>query len=243
MDIAETASYRIRVWDAPTRLFHWLLLVAVSIAIASGVVGGSWMSLHGKAGLAVVGLLVFRLVWGFVGNRYARFSSFFPLPSQLLNYLHGGWHGVGHNPLGALSVLAMLVLLSLQVGTGLFGNDEIAFTGPLVSLVSDALSLRLTGLHRLLSNVLFVLLGLHLAAILFYTLVKKDNLIKPMLTGFKDIQGHQVDADPKPAGWIALVAALAVSVIFVCLASGGLLGKTSAPSSAAPPTSTPKPAW
>jgi cytochrome b len=240
----ETVPQRVRLWDAPTRVFHGLLLVAVVTAIVSGVVGGNWMELHGKVGLAIAGLLMFRLVWGFVGNRYARFASFFPLPSRLLNYLHGEWRGLGHNPLGALSVLAMLTLLSLQVGTGLFGTDQIAFTGPLISLVSDALSLRLTGLHRLLSNVLFVLLGLHLGAILFHTLIKKDNLIKPMLTGFKDITGHRTDdADPKPAGWVALAGALVVAVMLVCLASGVLLGKISGPTSAVPQTSTPKPAW
>jgi len=258
MDNADTNLQRIRLWDVPTRLFHWLLLLAVVTAVVSGMVGGDWMALHGMAGLLILGLLAFRLIWGFVGNRYARFVNFFPWPSRLLSYLHGRWHGLGHNPLGALSVFAMLALLSLQVGTGLFSNDEIAFTGPLFGIVSDALSLRLTGLHRLLSGVLLGMLGLHLAAVMFYTFVKKDNLIKPMLTGFKDRIDHQTDAtedagedadadaQPKSSGWIALGIALAVAAIAACLASGILLRK--APTQTLTPNSTQtsapsQPAW
>jgi len=250
MNNATANPLRIRLWDVPTRLCHWLLLVAVVTAIVSGMVGGDWMELHGRAGLSIVGLLAFRLMWGFVGNHYARFVNFFPVPSRLLSYFYGRWHGLGHNPLGALSVFAMLALLLLQVSTGLFGNDEIAFTGPLVNLVSEALSLRLTGLHRLLSSVLLGLLILHLAAVLFHTFVKKDNLIKPMLTGFKDSKDHQTDTDtdtePKSAGWVALSSALAVAAMAVCLASGVLLCKASAKSVMphATQTSMPtKPAW
>jgi cytochrome b len=218
-----TDSQRISLWDLPTRLFHWLLLLAVGTAIASGSVGGNWMELHGRAGLAIVALLVFRLVWGFAGNHYARFASFFPLPSRLRSYLRGQWRGLGHNPLGALSVLALLGVLSLQVGTGLVSNDEIAFTGPLVSLVSEAMSLRLTGLHHQLSNVLFVLLGLHVAAIFFHLWIKKDNLIRPMVTGFKNVEQGLEIVESQPAPWPALVTALMTAASAAYLASGRLL--------------------
>lgn len=245
MNHTEETKQRIRLWDVPTRLFHWLLVAAVVTAITTGLVGADWMDLHGMAGLAIVGLVVFRLVWGFVGNRHARFSSFVPSRAKLLSYLRGRWQGLGHNPLGAFSVLALLGLLSLQVGTGLFSNDEIAFSGPLASLVSEALSLRLTGLHRQLSTALFVLLGLHVVAILFHTWIKKDNLIQPMVTGFKDVKTSPANAASEPAGWTALICALVVAASAVYLASGALLPKTSAKAAApaAQPTATPKPSW
>lgn len=245
MNNTEETKQRIRLWDVPTRLFHWLLVAAVATAITSGLVGADWMDLHGMAGLAIVGLVAFRLVWGFVGNHHARFSSFVPSRPQLLSYLRGRWQGLGHNPLGAMSVLALLGLLSLQVGTGLFSNDEIAFTGPLASLVSEALSLRLTGLHHQLSTALFVLLGLHVVAILSHTWIKKDNLIKPMVTGFKEVKTSQSDAASEPAGWTALICALVVATSAVYVASGALLPKASAKAAApaAQETTTPKPSW
>jgi cytochrome b len=233
----------IQLWDWPTRMFHWLLVAAVSIAIASGLVGGSWMDVHGKAGLTICGLLVFRLIWGFVGNHYARFSSFVPSPRRLLAYLRGSWQGLGHNPLGALSVLALLGLLSLQVGTGLVSNDEIAFTGPLAGLVSESLSLRLTGLHHLLAKLLFVLLGLHVLAIYFHTLVKKDNLVKPMLSGRKQVDSNHPEVPPHKSAWQRLLLGLTLATGAVYLASGAALGKEPASVAPAKQSTAPKPAW
>jgi len=177
---------RARVWDLPLRVFHWSLVVAVTAAVVTAKLGGAWMAWHGRAGLAIVALLVFRLVWGVAGGRTARFASFAPSPSRLRDYARGRWRGTGHNPLGALSVFAMLGLLALQAGTGLFGNDDIAFTGPLNRFVDDALGARLTGWHRWLADGLFVLLGLHLAAIAFHELIKRHRLIKAMWTGWID---------------------------------------------------------
>jgi cytochrome b len=240
-------TQRIKLWDAPTRLFHWSLVAAIAAALVTGLVGGNWMELHGKAGLFISGLLVFRLVWGFVGNRYARFVHFIPTPSRVLAYVRGHWQGMGHNPLGALSVLALLLLLTAQVGTGLFGNDEIAFTGPLAARVSEALSLRLTHWHHGLAKLLYLLLGLHVAAIAFYRLVKKDDLVKPMLTGFKDVTdpGTLHDA-PAAASWAWLLALL-LAVVVVVLLSGTLLPHEAPPpvSSTAPAVQpvAPKPAW
>ncbi len=115
---------RIRLWDLPTRLFHWLLVILVLTSFISGKIGGNAMDWHGKFGLAILGLLTFRLVWGIVGSTYARFASFFPTPASVLAYLRGQWRGVGHNPLGALSVFSLLGLLAFQVASGLFGNDD-----------------------------------------------------------------------------------------------------------------------
>lgn len=214
--LAETT--RIALWDLPVRIFHWSLLAAVGTAIVTGQIGGEWMGAHGKAGLCIIGLVVFRIVWGFLGSTYARFSTFVPTPGQLQTYLRGQWHGIGHNPLGALSVLALLGLLALQAGTGLFGNDDIAFTGPLAALVSEALSYKLTGWHHQLSNLLYVLLGLHVAAIAFYVAIKKDNLVKPMLTGWKDVAPHATP--PRNANPLALL----VSVLLALGAAYGASG-------------------
>jgi cytochrome b len=240
-------TQRIKLWDAPTRLFHWSLVAAIAAALVTGLVGGNWMELHGKAGLFISGLLVFRLVWGFVGNRYARFVHFIPTPSRVLAYVRGHWQGMGHNPLGALSVLALLLLLTAQVGTGLFGNDEIAFTGPLAARVSEALSLRLTHWHHGLAKLLYLLLGLHVAAIAFYRLVKKDDLVKPMLTGFKDVTDPSTLRDAPDAAWWIWLLALALAVAAVLILNGTLLPQeVPAPAAASAPAVqpvAPKPAW
>lgn len=248
MNQSVAATRRIKLWDLPTRLFHWLLVAAVATALFTGLRGGNAMELHGKAGLAIGGLLVFRLVWGFVGNRHARFASFVPTPASVRAYVRGQWRGIGHNPLGALSVLALLLLLCLQVGSGVFGNDEIAFSGPLAARVSEDLSLWLTGWHHRFANVLYGLLGLHVAAIAFYRLFKKEDLVKPMVTGYKEVSEPQAHEAAKGASWWVLLLALLLAVAAVLLLSGTLPMQDEAPAAAAPaaaPVSTtpPKPAW
>lgn len=213
-------SKRIRLWDLPTRLFHWLLVVTVVGAVVTGQIGGSLIDWHGRLGQFAAGLLAFRVVWGLVGSTYARFAVFFPTPAKIKAYLAGQWQGEGHNPLGALSVFGLIFLLSVQVLCGLFANDDIAFTGPLADLVSREISNKLTGVHSLLSNVLIALVVLHIAAIAFYARVKKQNLVKPMITGWKD------DADGEPArggGFVALIVALLIAVAAVYGASGAWL--------------------
>lgn len=210
---------RIRLWDLPTRLFHWLLAVAVIVAVVSAQVGGNMIDWHGRSGLFIVGLVVFRLVWGVLGSTYARFLQFFPTPSRLRAYLRGEWRGEGHNPLGAIAVFALLGLLTVQATSGLFANDDIAFVGPLFALVSKALSNRLTGLHQQLSNLLIGLVVLHVAAIAFYGHVKKQKLIKPMLTGWKEGEGKSASG----GSWLGLIVALAMAVLAVYGASGAWL--------------------
>jgi len=208
---------RIRVWDLPTRLFHWLLAAAVVAAVSTGLLGGALMDWHGRIGLFIVGLLAFRLVWGIVGSTYARFVHFFPTPGKVAAYLRGEWRGEGHNPLGALSVFGLLALLTAQVATGLVGNDDITFRGPLFDLVTKDLSNRMTGIHYLLSNVLYVLVALHVAAILFYAHARKQNLVRPMLTGWKE--GGEGES-ARGGGLVAFVAALSVAGAIVYGASG-----------------------
>ena len=207
---------RFLLWDLPLRVFHWSLVAAVAAAVVTGELGGAWMPWHGRAGLAIVGLLVFRIVWGVVGSPTSRFAQFVPTPSSLLAYLRGRWRGIGHNPLGALSVIALLGLLSLQAATGVFGNDDIAFAGPLNHLVGDALGARVTSWHRLLADGLFALLALHLLAIAFHVVVRRHRLIRPMITGRQRVEpGTPL---PRPAACprrLALLAAVSLAAAAV----------------------------
>jgi cytochrome b len=227
---------RIKLWDLPIRLFHWSLAILVVAAIVTGKMGGNAIEWHGRIGLLILGLIVFRLVWGVVGSSHARFASFFPTPSKLRAYLQGRWHGIGHNPLGAFSVFGLLALISFQLTSGLLGNDDIAFNGPLAELISKSLSDRLTGLHKLSVNLLIALIALHLAAILYYVHIKKDNLLKPMFTGWKDIKpGHDESAKSATGGGaVALVVALLIALAAIYGGSGAWI-PAPPPAVAAPP--------
>jgi cytochrome b len=237
------ATPHVTVWDLPLRLFHWLLLVAVTVAIATGLTGGEWMAWHGRAGLAIVGLVTFRTAWGVMGSTTSRFTHFFPTPARLRAYLAGQWHGVGHNPLGALSVFALLGLLALQAGTGLFSNDDIAFAGPLSAWVGEDTVHDLTAWHHRLVNILYGLLGLHVAAIAFYAAVKRERLVPPMVTGRKAWDsGREVPQGTSvPRAW-ALVLSLALALAAVWLADGGWQALTPAAPEVAAPTKA-APAW
>ena len=229
---------RIKVWDLPIRIFHWLLLLLIVGAFVTGKVGGGAIDWHGRIGLAIIGLVVFRIIWGFIGSSHARFSSFVPTPSSLHAYLRGDWKGVGHNPLGALSVLAMLVLIGIQTATGILSNDDIAFRGPLVDLVDKSLSDWLTSIHRVSINALIALIALHLASIVFYAKVKNDNLVKPMLNGWKEVPPGQ-GKSTTGGGPIAFAVALVIALGAVYAASGQWIERP-IPSVE---TKTPTPAW
>ena len=222
---------RVRVWDLPTRLCHWALAASCVAAFVTGFSGGNLMDLHGKTGLAIVGLVVFRLVWGFAGSTHARFASFVRGPAAIRAHWRGEWRGIGHNPLGAFSVLGLLGLAAFQVGSGLFGNDDISFTGPLYALVSKDTSDLLSALHHKTAWPLLVLIALHLAAIAYYVRVKKDNLVLPMLTGWKDAsQGESA----RGGGVLAFVVAAAIALAAVWAASGQPLPPPPPPTAAAP---------
>ncbi len=224
------------VWDLPTRLFHWTLAILVVVCFLTGWNGGNWMVWHGRAGSAIVGLIAFRLVWGVIGSTYARFATFVRGPQAIVAYLKGQWCGAGHNPLGALSVLGLLGLMLFQSITGLFGNDDISFNGPLYALVSKESSDWLVGWHRQTKWLLLALIVLHLGAIGFYRLVKKDDLVKPMLTGRKTFCVACKVKDAKGGGFRAFLLATAIGIFAWWAASGGLLPPP-------PPVSTTIPAW
>ena len=228
---------RIRVWDLPLRIFHWALVVAVSTAVTTGELGGKWMELHSKAGLSILGLVVFRIVWGLIGSTHARFARFAPTPRTLRAYVLGRWKGVGHNPLGALSVFALLALLAVQASTGLFSRDDIEFTGPLSPLIDDSLASTLTGWHQQLANVLLVLTAVHVIAIAFYAVWKKNNLVKPMVTGWTDLDaGEPSEPEPRKGGLLAFFVAAGVALASVYVVSVVLPAKPA-------PAATSAPAW
>lgn len=227
---------RIKLWDLPTRAFHWMLVLAVVAAYITGTVGGNAIEWHARIGLATVGLVVFRLVWGLIGSTHARFLNFFPTPAKIRAYLSGKWHGVGHNPLGACSVLALIALTALQALTGLFANDDIAFSGPLAALVSEAVSDTLTEVHEGAINALVALVVLHVAAILYYAHVKKDNLLKPMITGWKEV-APDPEAPTTGGGVLAFALALVIALGAVYAAAGAWI-----PAPPPPPAVT-TPAW
>jgi cytochrome b len=173
------------------------------------------MPWHARFGYAVMTLLIFRIVWGFVGGRWSRFASFFYSPASVVAYLRGRSHPdhlVGHNPLGAGSVFAMLLVLAAQVATGLIGDDEIAFTGPLNRFVATASGLRATWYHKSIGQWLLVaLVVLHVAAVLFYLLKKRQNLVRPMLTGDKEVETQAISARDDARTRVAALVIIAIA--------------------------------
>jgi cytochrome b len=198
----------VAIWDLPTRLFHWLLVI---------LIGFSWWTaeyhyddLHIWSGIAVLSLLIFRILWGIVGSSTARFASFVRGPKAVLGYLQGSWRGIGHSPLGALSVVALLVMIGIQVGLGLFASDEDGIMqGPLARLVSIDAGDWAREWHEELFNVLLALIGLHVAAIVFYRLRGK-KLVGPMITGRGQLEpGVQ---PMRPGKWWAAVLCLVIAI-------------------------------
>ncbi len=177
---------KIRIWDLPLRLFHWLLVVAVIGSFVSVKLGGNAMIWHGRFGYIVLSLIFFRLIWGFVGTHHARFAQFIKSPKAIFAYLKNPTETPGHSPLGAISVIVLLGLFLSQALAGLFASDDIAFDGPLVKYVASTWVELLTSFHRLNEWVLMALVGVHVGAILYYKYSKKINLISAMITGDKE---------------------------------------------------------
>src|SRR5690606_16043794 len=210
------------VWDLPTRVFHWLLALLAVGAFVAAKAGGNWIDWHFRAGYAILTLVVFRIAWGFVGGRYARFRSFLYGPRDILAYLRGAPGapaGPGHNPLGALSVFAMLLLFGAQAVLGLFANDDIASEGPLAALVSKDTSDFLTGLHQRHEIILLVLVGLHVAAIAWYRIFRRRRLLGPMITG----RDHQAPPGAISSRDDAKLRLGALAILFVVAAGVWLL--------------------
>ena len=211
---------KLKVWDIPTRVFHWLLAALVAAAwlmIELGVI--EW---HARIGQAVLALIVYRVLWGIVGSETAQFWNFIKGPTAVFSYACGLLTGrppqvVGHNPLGALMIVALLGLIATQATLGLFANDDIYFDGPLRHLVDKATSDSLTGLHKLGFNFILAAVSIHITAALFHLFVKRENLIAPMITGRKDWQGSRPSLRFTPA-WVALpVLAVAAALVWAAV--------------------------
>ena len=199
---AAAAVTSVRVWDLPTRLFHWLLALAVVGSVLSAKIGGGAMVWHFRFGYGVLILISFRVLWGLVGGRWSRFASFIYAPATLWRYLRGQAQpqeglDVGHSPTGALSVFALLAIVAVQLGTGLVADDEIANQGPLIRYVSSDTALLATGWHKTWGQwIVLGLVALHVLAIVFYLVKKRINLVTPMLKGDKQLPaGTPASAD------------------------------------------------
>ncbi len=214
-----SAATSVPVWDPATRLFHWALVALVAINVYTGLVGGlGEMELHKLSGYAILSLVLFRLLWGFAGSRHSRFADFVKGPRSVLAYARrlagaGRAHIAGHNPLGGWSVMAMLLVLLVQAATGLFANDDIFTEGPLARKVTKATSDALTAVHKANARILFVLIAVHLAAVLGYLLVKRENLILPMVTGRRPRRpGESEVGEAFVPQWRAVVALAAAAL-------------------------------
>jgi cytochrome b len=219
---------KVRVWDLPTRCFHWTLALAVIGSVVSAKVGGNAMVWHMRLGCLVLALIAFRVLWGLVGGRWSRFASFIYAPTTVLRYLRGQTRpdehlDVGHNPLGSFSVFGLLALLGLQVATGLVADDEIATVGPLSRFVSaDTVSLA-TSWHKQYGQwILLALVALHVVAILFYLLKKKQNLVRPMWAGDKPLPADTpASADGSRQRLLAVVLFALCAALAAWVASQG----------------------
>jgi len=207
---AYSGRVSVRVWDLPIRLFHWLLV---------GLIAFSWwtaeynhLDWHIWSGCAILTLLIFRLLWGFFGSSTARFASFVRGPKSMVRYMRGSrWNAIGHTPLGAVSVIALLLVLSVQVGLGLVAEDEDGiYFGPLSHLVSTDTSDTARDIHALNFDLILALIALHVAAILFYSVARGKRLTLPMITGRAQVD---TPAQPmQPGKWWAALLCLAIAL-------------------------------
>ena len=211
----------VKVWDWPVRLVHWAMVVLLVVQVVTVKMGGNAMTWHMRSGETMLALVVFRVLWGFAGSRHARFASFLRGPRAVLGYARSivqpphQWH-TGHNPLGGWMVVALLVALLLQAGTGLFSNDDIANEGPLVRLISKDLSDAITGFHHKNAWLVIGLACVHIGAVLVYLFSLKENLILPMLEGTKraPAAAHRAATENPYAGRALLLFALCAFAVW-----------------------------
>lgn len=222
--MTDTPASRVRIWDLPTRIFHWCLALAAVGLLVTGKVGGDAMVWHARLGYCVGALLLFRLLWGFVGGHWSRFGSFPPAPLAAWAYLRNAGTPIraGHSPLGALSVYAMLVFLAAQVGTGLFSETKDDFAGPLAALVANATVHWITGYHKNVGQwVLIGLVLLHLTAVVSYE-ARGRKLVGAMLHGDRNDSPGPASRDDAPRRLLALaLLALCAAAIWAIVQLGG----------------------
>ena len=187
---AAAAEDKSLVWDLPLRLFHWLFALSLTASYVTAKLGFDWMQYHFYLGYFAIGLLVFRVIWGFIGPRHARFGSFLEKPAAIWSYAQHLFDrhsspSIGHNPLGGLMVILMLLLVIVQVTTGLFATDAVIWTGPYYPSVQQHTASILSTIHSVNVNILLGAVGLHILAIIYYHTFKKQSLVSSMFTGYK----------------------------------------------------------
>jgi len=219
----------VHVWDAPTRLFHWLLVLLIVISWRTGEAGGEWLRYHFWSGYAILTLVLFRIVWGVVGGTHARFVNFVRGVPAALQHVRelmrpGPTSDVGHSAIGGWMIVILLAVLLLQTATGLFADDDIVTVGPLGALVSGATRARLTTIHKYNFEVIEVLVGVHILAVLSYLAIKRQNLIGAMITGRRRVlaptaidgaRAHPALAAAVLAGAAAVVAGIVLGVPYL----------------------------
>jgi len=208
----------VAVWDLPTRIFHWALVILVAFSWWSGE--NERFVWHFWSGYAILTLLIFRIIWGFIGSSTARFTDFVRGPMAGIVHLREllGRHelrDVGHNAIGGWMVVALILALLAQAVTGLFADDTILTIGPLGELVSSGTRDWLTDIHEVLINIILVMIGLHVLAVLAYLALRKTNLVKPMITGRKSLPADLAARPPKIASSLLALAVLIVSALIV----------------------------
>lgn len=218
----DTTSTR-RVWDLPVRIFHWTLVLAIVGAYVTNRLGVAYFKYHLWCGYTVIVLVSFRILWGIVGTRHARFWNFVRGPITTTRYLFNTLRGTetpypGHNPLGAVMVIALLLALFTQALTGLFANDEIFNFGPLYGHISNERSLQLTSLHRQLFYWILAAAVLHILAVVAHRIFKKENLVAAMLTGHKPASHVPAEESIRSSRlWLALIIVIALCAVLAWL--------------------------
>lgn len=229
LEPATAAAVRERrlVWDLPLRAFHWLFALSILASWLTADPGSAWMPWHIRLGEWMLGLLLFRIIWGFVGPRHARFASFLGGPRATWRYARGlagfdeAIHSVGHNPLGGLMVIIMLLLVAFQVATGLFATDDIVWTGPYNPAVTAHAARILTSLHHANFNLIWAAIALHVGAIAYYAFVKKQNLVPAMLSGWKPAEAVPAEeAITSSELWKALIVIVVSAAVVYGVLSG-----------------------
>lgn len=217
-----TGTRTVLVWDVPTRVFHWLLVALITTSWITGSLGNDWLRYHFWSGYTILTLVLFRIVWGLVGSTHARFANFVRGIPSALHHLRelmrpGPTSDVGHNAIGGWMIVAMLIVLLVQTGTGLFADDDIVTTGPLGDLVSSDTRKLLTTIHSYNFNLILALAGIHIAAVLAFLVIKRQNLVGAMITGRKHGLAPTVRdaarAHPALAAAVLLGAAAVVALI------------------------------
>lgn len=224
--MAGESRSKLRIWDLPTRLFHWTLVVLVVIQVVSAKWGPGWnkeydwLTLHFWCGYAILALLLFRIAWGFLGSTTARFGHFVKGPGAGITYMRGLFGPraepeIGHNPVGGWMVVALILGLLVQIVSGLFATDtDMGYhAGPLAKFASETWGNRLTTIHHYWVNLLYVMVALHVSASLFYLVVKRQNLIGPMFSGDKLVPAGTV----APLRFASARLALSLLIAAVCI--------------------------